>query len=247
MADSSVIPPDEDKASAILPDVPAFEPIPLQEAMALLEPLYGHFSLRPCDDHLKELVLTILSHRTNRADELAAFNTMWQRFGSWQAIQAAPPDDVIATLGRARFPERKGPYIQQTVARVHQLRGEYNIDFLADIPTDEAMAWLQDLPGVGAKTSSLLMLFCFHQVALPVDTHVHRVSLRLGVLSPRTSAERAHVLLLGMLPAEPEVLYNFHKLFFKHGQKLCSYSNPRCEACPLRHRCQYAIERGRNR
>ncbi|MBC7871387.1 MAG: endonuclease III, partial [Chitinophagaceae bacterium] len=137
---------------------------------------YGERPLTPCPDNLRELVVTILSHRTNKADETEAFNRMWQRFSSWEGIRDAPLDGLIESLAPARFPERKAPYIQAALTRIFEERGEYSIEFVADLPTEEAMAWLMALPGVGIKTASLVMLFCFHRDVMPVDTHLHRVS-----------------------------------------------------------------------
>lgn len=203
-----------------------------------LEKLYGAQPLKPCSDNLRELVVTILSHRTNKADETRGFEQMWERFGSWEAIQNAPTAEVIETLSPVQFPERKAPYIQQTLAEIYKQRGEYNVDFLSEVLVDKAQAWLMSLPGVGFKTSSLLLLFCFHQPVIPVDTHVHRVSTRLGVM-PVMSAEKAHLYLLTILPKDAAVLYRYHKLLLRHGQNLCTYSAPKCPRCPLKSVCTY--------
>lgn len=204
-----------------------------------LKQAYGERTLEPCPGNLKELILTILSHRTNKRDETEAFNRMWSRFGSWEAIQNAELDPLIETLSPSRFPERKAPYIQATLRAIYADRGEYNIDFLADTPTAEAMAWLLALPGVGVKTASLVMLFCFHRPVIPVDTHVHRVTTRVGIIPQKTSAEKAHDLLLKLLPEDAATLYNFHKLVLKHGQDICTFNTPLCTRCVLKDKCDY--------
>lgn len=204
-----------------------------------LKQAYGERVLEPCPGNLKELILTILSHRTNKRDETEAFNRMWSRFGSWEAIQNAPLDPLIEALNPSRFPERKAPYIQATLKAIYADRGNYDIDFLADTPTSEAMAWLLALPGVGVKTASLVMLFCFHRPVMPVDTHVHRVTMRVGIIPQKTSAEKAHDLLLKLLPEDAATLYNFHKLVLKHGQDICTFSYPRCPKCVLKDNCDY--------
>jgi len=200
---------------------------------------YGHHLLKTCDDPFRELILTILSHRTTRQDELAAFNAMWKRYGSWQAIRDAPAAELIPLLEPSRYPERKAPYIQGVLKRIYAERGEPSIDFLADLPTADAMNWLLSLPGVGLKTASLVLLFCFHKDVLPVDTHVHRVSQRVGLIQPRTSAEAAHGILRDRLGNDPQVLYNFHRNLFKHGQQICIFTAPRCPRCPLTDICDY--------
>ena len=106
----------------------------------------------------------------------------------------------------------------------------------------EGLAWLTSLPGVGIKTASLVLLFCFGKLALPVDTHVHRVSQRLGLIGPKVSAAKAHQLLLALLPADPYILYNFHVALLRHGQRICTWSNPRCQKCPLTDLCDWYKE-----
>lgn len=200
---------------------------------------YGERPLSPCPDNLRELIVTILSHRTNKADETEAFNRMWQRFGSWEGIRDAPLDSLIEALSPAQFPERKAPYIQSALARIFEERGEYSIEFVADLPTDEAMTWLMSLPGVGIKTASLVMLFCFHRDVMPVDTHLHRVSGRLGIIAPKVTPEAAHTILRSLLGDDPYILYNFHKGMLKHGQQICTFSAPKCGRCPLASLCDY--------
>ncbi|MDX1993354.1 MAG: endonuclease III [bacterium] len=203
---------------------------------------YGERQLKPCPDNLRELIFTILSHRTNKYDERRAFDQMWERFGSWEGIQNAPQDELIETLSPSRFPERKAPYIQAVLRRIKEERGEYNIDFLAEIPTDEAMQWLLSMPGVGVKTASLVMLFCFHRDVMPVDTHLHRVSGRLGLIRAKISAESAHVVLRDLVGEKPHRLYNFHVSMLKHGQQICTFNNPRCGKCVVNSVCDYYRE-----
>jgi len=205
-----------------------------------LHPLYGEQRLKPCTNNLKELILTILSHRTNKRDETQAFERMWSTYQGWHAIQIADTSDLIETLSLVRFPERKAPYIQRTLATLYEKRQEYNIDFLADFSTDDAMAWLQALPGVGIKTASLVMLFCFHRPVIPVDTHVRRVSQRLHLIPTKASAEKAHTLIRDMLPQDAQVLYTYHKLLLKHGQRVCTYYDPKCQQCVLASVCPSA-------
>ncbi|NDJ62427.1 MAG: endonuclease III, partial [Chloroflexi bacterium] len=92
---------------------------------------------------------------------------------------------------------------------------------------------------VGIKTASLVLLFCFSKPVMPVDTHVHRVSKRVGLMGPKVSAEAAHGMLLKLLPPDPSVLYNFHVGGLKHGQQLCKWSEPLCARCPLNDICDW--------
>ncbi|MBZ0292009.1 MAG: endonuclease III, partial [Anaerolineae bacterium] len=134
---------------------------------------YGEQPLKPRREPMHELISTMLSHRTTQANEARAYASMRERFGSWEAIRDAPVDELTEAIAQSNFPEVKAPNIKATLARIIEERGEANIDFLADMPVEEAQAWLEALPGVGIKTATLVLLFCFGKPVLPVDTHVH--------------------------------------------------------------------------
>lgn len=204
---------------------------------------YGERPLKPPRrDAMTELIMTILSQRTTAANEKLAFTRMWERYGSWEAIRDADPTTLTELIAPSNYPEVKAPHIQATLAQIISQRGSANIDFLAEMPTEEGLRWLLALPGVGVKTASLVLLFNFGKHILPVDTHVHRVSLRTGLLAPRASAEKAHTLLLALLPTDPHILFNFHKTCLRHGQMLCTWSAPKCPPCPVKHLCNYYHE-----
>ncbi|WP_138991714.1 endonuclease III [Larkinella sp. C7] len=205
----------------------------------LLNQQYGIQAIRGRLEPLHELIATVLSHRTTHANEVTAFRTMMERFGSWEAIRDAPVEELTAAIQTANYPEVKAPYIKQILSRIIAERGEANIDFLRDMTTEEAMTWLNALPGVGPKTSTLLLLFNFQKPVLPVDTHVHRVTQRLGILGPKVSAEKAHAILLAYLPQDATVLFNFHRHFYWHGQRVCTWSFPKCPQCVLKTHCDY--------
>ncbi len=206
---------------------------------ARLVQAYGELPLVPRREPMHELISTMLSHRTTEQEEARAFERMWARFGSWEAIRDAPLDALIDAIAPANFAEAKAPNIQETLRRIIAERGEPSIDFLRDLPTESALAWLMALPGVGVKTASLVLLFCFGKPVLPVDTHVHRVSGRLGLIGPKVSASAAHKVLLDLLPHEPTVLFNFHKAMLRHGQQVCVWGTPRCARCPLTDLCDW--------
>ncbi|MHB8624990.1 MAG: endonuclease III domain-containing protein [Aggregatilineales bacterium] len=212
------------------------------KAMTVYERLTALHGLRPLvprREPMHELISTILSHRTTGANEDRAYRAMWDRFGSWQAIRDAPLDALIEAIAPSNFAEVKAPYIKGTVARIFELRGESSLEFLRDMPTDEALEWLMALPGVGIKTASLVLLFCFSKPVLPVDTHVHRVSQRVGLIGPKVDPTAAHKVLLELLPADPYVLFNFHIACLRHGQKICIWGTPRCAKCPLTDSCDW--------
>jgi endonuclease-3 len=217
-----------------------------QKAAALYDVLtahYGLLELKPRREPMRELISTMLSHRTTHADEELAYTRMWERFGSWEAIRDAPVDELADAIRTSRWPEAKAPHIKAALAQIIAERGAANIDFLADLPVEQGMAWLRALPGVGVKTASLVLLFCFAKPILPVDTHVHRVSQRVGLIGPKVTAEQAHALLLALLPPDPYILFNFHKALLRHGQRICTFTDPKCEVCPALPLCDYGRAR----
>lgn len=200
---------------------------------------YGHQPNISRREPMHELISTILSHRTTGRNEDLAYKRMWERFGSWEAIRDAPVDELAEAIAPSNYAEQKAPRIKEVLRRIIDERGVADVDFLGDMPLNEAMAWLTALPGVGPKTASLLLLFCFQRPVLPVDTHVHRVSQRVGLIGPKVDATAAHALLLPLFPPDPQVLYNFHINTLLHGQRVCVWGTPRCERCPLTDICNW--------
>jgi endonuclease-3 len=200
---------------------------------------YGYHPNIPRRDPMHELISTILSQRTTWKNEDLAYRRMIERFGSWEAIRDAPVDELAEAIAPSNYPEIKAPRIKDVLRRIIDQHGVASVDFLREMPLDEAMAWLTSLPGVGPKTASLVLLFCFARPVLPVDTHVHRVSQRTGLIGPKVNATAAHPLLLALFPPEPQVLYNFHVNALRHGQQVCVWGTPRCSRCPLTDLCNY--------
>jgi endonuclease-3 len=140
--------------------------------------------------------------------------------------------DAIRSGGLADI---KAPRIKGVLASIRQDRGELSLDFLADLPLEEARSYLTSLNGVGPKTAACVLLFALGMPALPVDTHVHRVSRRLGLIGPKVAAEPAHQLLERMMP--PAEMFDAHMLLIRHGRVLCKALRPRCGDCPLADVC----------
>lgn len=205
----------------------------------LLQEEYGELAWKPRRKPMHELISTMLSHRTTQANEAEGYDRMWNHFGSWEAIMNAKLDDLIETLHPVQFPAAKAMNIQKVLRIIKEERGAFSIDFLKDMTAEEGVAWLTDLPGVGVKTATLVLLFCFGKPVLPVDTHVHRISQRVGLIGPKDNAEKAHELLQEMLPKDYKVLFNFHLHMLVHGQKVCRWAHPKHAECPLSSFCNY--------
>ncbi|MDX2159804.1 MAG: endonuclease III [bacterium] len=201
---------------------------------------YGERPLKPPRrSAMVELIMTILSQRTTAANEKLAFERLWAHYGSWEAIRDGDVDEITRLIAPSNYAEAKAPHIKATLKRIFDERGEANIDFLEALPVEDGLSWLMSLPGVGMKTASLVLLFNFAKPIMPVDTHVHRVSQRTGLIGPKVTAEKAHVRLLELLPHDPHVLFNFHVSCLRHGQKICTWERPKCTECPIKHLCDY--------
>lgn len=205
---------------------------------------YGERPWQPRREPMHELISTMLSGRTTHADEEAAYYSL-RDLGDWDAIAAAPVTEVAQAIRRSNYPEQKAPRIQATLQQIKEKSGGYDLGFLREMPLQEALKWLTDLPGVGIKTASLLLLFNFARPVFPVDTHVHRINTRVGSI-PKMGEQAAHKALLALLPPDPPLLFEFHKNLLRHGQQVCHWTNPKCEKCILREKCDaYEVFDGR--
>lgn len=186
---------------------------------------------------LDELVSTILSQNTNDANRDRAFERLRRRFPTWEQVRDAPLPEVIEAIRTAGLANQKGPRIQKALRRISAEQGALALDFLADLPLEEARAWLMSLDGVGPKTAAIVLLFSLGRPAFPVDTHVHRVSQRLGLIGARVGAAQAHTLLEALLP--PDWYYAWHLNVIRHGRRVCHARQPRCAACILNELCDF--------
>lgn len=212
-----------------------------QSHLRLME-AYGELSTTPRREPMRELISTMLSHRTTHANEEKAYFQMLERFPSWEEVMAAPVEELTEALSPAKFPGAKAINIQKVLRIIQQEHPDFSLEFLREMDVPEALAWLTALPGVGAKTATLVLLFNFHKPVFPVDTHVHRISQRVGLIGTKVTHDKAHQLLLDLLPKEAWVLYNFHRHLLKHGQRICTWSSPKCEICVLQNICNYYAE-----
>ncbi len=215
----------------------------IPEIVALLDDAYGIPEWRPHHDPLSELVLTMLSQNTSDSNSGRAFVRLLEAFPSWDAVVDAPLAELIAAIQSGGLAPTKAPRIQAVLRDIKERRGAFDLAFLADLPLDEARAWLGSLHGVGPKTVACVLLFALGRPAMPVDTHVFRVAQRLALTPMRAgnaamTAEKAHALLEAAV--RPEDYYAFHIGLIKHGRRTCSAQRPLCDACVLGGLCPSA-------
>lgn len=199
---------------------------------------YGEPMLKEQRDPLSELVLTILSQNTADVNTARAYAALRRRFATWEDVLAADPGQVAEAIHMGGLANIKAPRIQRILQQLRAERGSLDLGFLADMPVDNARQYLTSLHGVGPKTAACVLLFSLHKPALPVDTHVHRIARRVGLVPGRASADRTHEILESLLPKE--TYYPFHLNVIHHGRTLCKAQKPQCERCPLRENCDYA-------
>ena len=186
---------------------------------------------------MDELVSTVLSQNTNDNNRDVAFERLRQRFPDWEAVRDGDEKDVIEAIRPAGLANQKGPRIQAILRQVTEQRGRLDLDFLRDMDVDEARQWLESFKGVGPKTAAIVLLFSLDMPAFPVDTHIYRVSGRLGLRPEKLSVEQAHEYLESIFPTE--AYYPVHLNLIRLGREICQARKPRCPSCPLNDVCAY--------
>lgn len=220
-------------------DIPDFERRAAKYApvSAALRALYGYPGWRPWLPPLDELIDCILSQSTTDRNRDRAFGQLKERFPTWENVLNAPVEEVIDAIRPGGLSNQKGPRIQAVLRRILEERGELSIDFLGDLPVEEAKAWLVRFDGVGPKTAAIVLCFGFNMPAFPVDTHIHRVGQRIGFLPQGISADKAHPVMEAIVP--PDDYYAFHLNLIRLGREICHARKPDCAHCPLQAYCDY--------
>ena len=223
---------------------------------------YGPQVWEPRLDPTSELILTILTQNTadvnaekayealrlaypsDRAPEVHRPGIGWGGDGlstapppDWTKVEFAPLPELVDVIRPGGLGPQKAPRIQATLRRIREERGDYSLLFLGDLPALEARDWLTSIDGVGKKTASIVLAFCFGTPLMAVDRHVERVSKRIGLLPARATPDQAHDLFLGIL--EPDEMYAAHVLLIHHGRVICHAQRPIHDLCPVRDRCRF--------
>lgn len=216
--------------------------LPIHDA---LQEVYGPLEWRSGTDPMDELISCILSQSTTDANRDRAFAALKAAYSTWQEVVDAPTSELVDKLRPAGLANQKAPRIQKVLQRIYDERGAYNIDFLREIPIEEAKAWLTSFDGIGPKTAAIVLCFAFGLPAFPVDTHIHRVSMRIGFLPDKISADKAHPIMEALVP--PEDYYRFHIYLIQHGRDTCTARHAFCERCPITQYCDYYTQFKQNK
>jgi endonuclease III len=197
----------------------------------------GAFVPKPVLPIIDEIVATVLSQHTSDVNSERAFAQLKDRFPSWEEVADAPPGQVADAIRCGGIAEQKARRIQQILVAIEDREGRLDVDRLRDLDDATVEAYLRSLPGVGPKTAACVLTFAMGRPAFPVDTHVHRVAVRLGWIPANTTADKAHQLLTPRVP--PGIRYDLHVALIAHGRAVCRAQRPRCEVCVVRDLCAY--------
>ena len=214
-----------------------------------LERRFGPLSPPRASAPLDELILTVLSQHTSDVNADRAFTSLRTAFPTWDQVASAPQAALADAIRSGGLANTKAPRIQAILREVSEREGGYDLSRLRDMPDAEARGYLTSLPGIGPKTAAVVLSFALGRDAIPVDTHVHRVTRRLGLVPAKASAERADRLLHDLVP--DGLRTSLHVGLIRLGREICKAPTPRCALCPLKDLCptapRYLSERRQRR
>ncbi len=190
---------------------------------------YGPFThearLPPTD----EMVFTILSQHTSDINSSRAYRSLMETYSSLEAVASADVADIEKAIALGGLAKIKAPRIKAVLNKILELNGELDLSFLREMPLNDAKTWLRQLPGIGPKSAGIVLSFSLGMPAMAIDTHIYRVSQRLGVIGPKVSVDKAHEILEDKV--EPEEVFNFHVSYINHGRQVCKAQRPLCPEC----------------
>ncbi len=220
-------------------DAPNATPRRVRAILARLQRQFGELAPPRSVDPLDELILTVLSQHTSDINADRAFRDLRATFPQgWSQIVGAPAQRVADAIRSGGLANTKAPRIQEILQEIKRREGAFDLSSLTEMTDREARDYLTSLPGIGPKTAAVVLSFALGRDALPVDTHVHRVSRRLGLIPPRTSADRADRLLHALVP--DGLRTQLHVALIRLGREICKAPVPRCRQCPLKDLCPTA-------
>ena len=199
----------------------------------LLEILAATYGTNPWNWHTRQtpfqvLIGTVLSQRTRDEKTDEAAKALFSRYPSPEVLAAAAVEEIAGLIRPANYYNTKALRIKSISKIILEIYG---------VNTPDTIPVLMGLPGVGRKTAACVLLYGFKKKALPVDTHVHRISNRIGLVTTQT-AEESEGELWKVIPEKYIIFYN--ELMVKHGQTVCKPIGPRCHECPINEFCDYA-------
>lgn len=216
--------------------------MPIGEALDRLETIYGRPRMINRFTPMDELISCILSQHSSDANSFPAFTHLVSNTSGWAEIESMPVEALSDLIRGAGLANQKAKNIQGTLRMIRERHGDYSLEPLRALSTDAARDWLESMPGVGPKTAAIVLCFAMGRDAIPVDTHVFRVSWRLGVICEEIGEHKAHNELRRIVPSQDA--FRYHTTLIQHGRNLCRAPIPECEPCPLRGACWWRRQDG---
>ncbi|SVA90597.1 uncharacterized protein METZ01_LOCUS143451 [marine metagenome] len=201
----------------------------IAKTIEMMTEQYGPFSQEPRLPPTDEMVFTILSQHTSDTNSSRAYRRLMERFVTLNEVATADIAEIEKAIAPGGLAKIKAPRIKEVLNRILELNGSLDLSFLREMPLNDAKAWLRQLPGIGPKSAGIVLSFSLGMPAMAIDTHIHRVSQRLGVIGPKVSADKAHDILEEKV--EPEEVFNFHVSYINHGRQVCRAQRPLCPEC----------------
>ena len=213
----------------------------LRQAADILDAFYGRPVLSPRYPPVDELVFTVLSQNTADVNTERTFASLKARFPDWTSARDASADEIEEAIALGGLAHTKAPRIKRILEALSERTGRPDLTELDGMTDAAAVDYLVSLPGVGPKTAACVLLFALERPVMPVDTHVHRVARRLGIIGDKVTAEQAHPLLTQLAgPDDPVQVYAVHVDLVRHGRRICHARRPACGECPLAPLCPSA-------
>ena len=200
-----------------------------------LSAIYGEFEQKPRYNALDELIFTVLTQHTSDLNAERAFDQLRAKIPTWEAVLVADQQSIADAIFHGGMSNQKSKRIKDILADILERNGKLEIEFLREYSVEEARQWLMALPGVGPKTAAVVMSFALGMPAFPVDTHIHRVSKRLGLIDEKTTADAAHQIMEAKV--RPNLRFQLHMQLITHGRQICKARRPLCGECVLSQGC----------
>lgn len=203
----------------------------------ILTDIYGRKTIMLDEDPLDTLIETILSQNTTDKNSHRAFTMLKRAYPRWSELVGEDPRKIAKTIRSGGLADMKARRILDALDFILAEKGRLDLGFLKDMAPEDAEAWLGRMKGVGPKTRSIVLLFSLGMPAFPVDTHIHRVTRRLGLIGQRTNREKAQQELAELVSSSE--YYNFHINIIEHGRAVCQARKPKCGVCKVSRLCDY--------
>lgn len=197
-----------------------------------LQACYGPVQWQGASDPLDTLVETILSQNTNDRNRDMAYQALKSKYPSWTSVAEAPEEELVQVIRSAGLNRQKAKRIQHVLRTLVEEQGRFSLDHLHDLSRSEAFEALTRFPGVGKKTAGIVLTFALNKPYFPVDTHIQRITARLGWVQ---SGEDPHDVMNALVPQR--TIRPFHLHLIRHGRETCKARRPLCAGCAINELC----------